>query len=183
MKKKFLFFIFFVLISFILFSNFLFAQSSEKIFESYYKNGQLSIYASVGWWWGITISGTAELILGEWNIADVMPVDYGIAAKGIFETWSYFGYSETYIGIAPMFMMHTGFADIGIDYFVGLGVGFALYNSSDNYYYFYYRKPFEIGFAATSGVVYYLSKNFGLILEYAYIGWVSIWGVGIQLKL
>ncbi|MCX8059132.1 MAG: hypothetical protein N3A58_06940 [Spirochaetes bacterium] len=184
MKKNLFYCIFFILFLLISSSFVALAQTNtEKFFDSYYQNGQMSIYASVGWWWGLTFSGEIEIILGEWNIADFMPIDFGISGKTIFETWSWFGYSETYIGLAPLFMMHTGIADIGIDYYIGLGVGFAIYKSSDNYYYFSTRKPFEIGIATTSGVIYYLSKNFGLILEYSYIGWVSIWGIGIQLKL
>ncbi|MBP8990569.1 MAG: hypothetical protein KBG82_01170 [Spirochaetes bacterium] len=50
-----------------------------------------------------------------------------------------------------------------------------------NYYSEY--NDFEIGFAAVSGVSWYFSKNMGLILEYAYIGWVSTWGIGITMKL
>lgn len=181
MKKNFIFLILFLL--FLIFSINTFAQSGEKFFDSYYKNGQMNIYATIGWWWGITLSGEVEIIMGEWNIADVMPIDWGISGRVIFETWSWFGYSETYLGAAPMFTMHIGIADIDIDYYASLGIGFAIYSSSDNNYYYYWHKPFEIGFAAASGVIWYLSKNFGLILDYAYIGWVSIWGIGIVLKL
>ncbi|HQM88554.1 MAG TPA: hypothetical protein PLI56_00260 [Exilispira sp.] len=159
------------------------AQESNDIsqfFQSYLDNGDLSFYASAGYWWGFCINAGVEYTLGEWNIANIWPIDYGVAVKVLYEGWSYAGYGfESYIGAAPFFMLHIGVKGTNLDFYEGIGLGFAFYMG--NYYSEY--NDFEIGFAAVSGVSWYFSKNMGLILEYAYIGWVSTWGIGITMKL
>lgn len=159
----------------------IFAQSSNdpsKYFQSYLNNGDLSIYASIGYWWGLCINAGAELVLGEWNIANVLPIDFSVGARVLYEGWSLYGYTESYFGAAPMFIIHIGTVG-NLDFYEGVGIGFAFYNGT----YWSGYNSFEIGFAAVSGVAWYLSENLGLIVEYAYVGWVSTWGVGITLKL
>ncbi|MCR4422812.1 MAG: hypothetical protein NUV32_10115 [Exilispira sp.] len=177
MKK--LIFILFVLVVFALP---LFAQTTNDpstYFKSYLKNGDLSIYASIGWWFGLCVNAGAELVLGEWNIANILPIDFSVGVRVLYEGWSYLGYGvETYFGAAPMFIIHIGTVG-NFDFYEGVGIGFAFYNG--DFYYNY--KSFEIGVAAVSGVTWYLSSNLGLILEYAYVGWVSTWGVGVTLKI
>lgn len=156
------------------------AQSSNdpsQYFKSYVDNGDLLIYASIGYFWGICANAGAELVLGQWDIANIVPIDYSIGARILFQSWSFLGFSETYFGAAPMFIIHMGLAG-NFDFYEGIGLGFAFYSGTQ-----YTNSDFEIGFAAISGIAWYLSKNLGLILEYAYIGWTSTWGVGITLKI
>lgn len=154
----------------------------EEFFTSYMKTGDLSIYASIGYWWGITLNAGADLILGEWKIANIFPLDYAVGARFLFESWSYLGYGSTYWGLAPMFIVHWGWNNMNLDFYEGIGLGFYGYTtnlSSDPYGW----SPFGLGFAAVSGVTWYFSKNMGLILEYSYVGYVSTYGVGITMKM
>ncbi|HPC37953.1 MAG TPA: hypothetical protein PLF21_01445 [Exilispira sp.] len=158
----------------------IFAQSSNdpsKYFQSYLENGDLSIYASIGWFWGFCLNGGAELVLGQWNIADIVPIDFSVGVRVLYEGWSIYSYSYYYFGASPMFIIHIGTTG-NLDFYEGIGLGFCLTNDTG-----LFLNGFSLGFSAVSGVAWYLSKNLGLILEYAYVGYASTWGVGITLKL
>ncbi len=173
--------IFLLLVVLLIFTIPVFAQSSNNpadYFQSYLKKGNLSIYASLGWWYGICINGGGEIVLGEWKIADIFEIDYSVGFRVLFQ--SYFltnlTYSLFYFGAAPMFIIHLGITG-NLDFYEGMGLG--LFFSNDTYLF----KEFGIGFAAVSGITWYFAKNMGLILEYAFVGWASSWGFGITLKL
>jgi len=173
MKKLFL-----VLFILLVFATPIFAQSSNnpsQYFKSYLENGDLSIYASIGWWWGLCANAGAELVLGQWNIADIIPIDFSVGIRALYEGWYSYPVNHFYAGAAPMFIIHVGTMG-NFDFYEGIGLGFYFSNSS-------FLDGFGIGFAAVSGATWYLSKNLGLIIEYAYVGYVSTWGVGITLKL
>ncbi len=173
MKKLFL-----ALIVLFLFSIPVLAQDSKNpasYFQSYLENGELSIYASIGFWWGLCASVGAEIVLGQWNIADILPIDFSVGVRALYEGWSALTINYYYAGAAPMFILHLGVVG-NLDFYEGIGLGFYFSNSS-------YLSGFGIGFAAVSGAAWYLSSNLALILEYAYVGYVSTWGVGISLKI
>jgi opacity protein-like surface antigen len=172
--------LFFVIFVLFLLATPILAQTTNDpstYFKSYLKNGDLSIYASIGWWLGLCANVGAELVLGEWNIADILPIDFSVGVRALYEGWSYFNSSYSVFGVAPMFIIHIGTVG-NFDFYEGIGIGFAFSTGSWSVY-----NDFEIGFAAVSGATWYLSNNLGLILEYAYIGWVSSWGVGVTLKI
>lgn len=175
MKKCFLLFFLVLLVA-----TPIFAQSSNdpsKYFQSYLENGDLSIYASIGWWWGLCANAGAELVLGQWNIANIIPIDFSVGVRVLYEGWTYLSYGYYFFGASPMFILHVGTTG-NLDFYEGIGFGFCFSNYSS-----ILSNDFALGFSAVSGVTWYLSKNLGLILEYAYVGYVSTWGVGITMKL
>lgn len=169
--KKYLIFLFFLLVL----STPIYAQVTSNV-KSYIENGDLLLTGSIGFIWGLNINVGGELCLGEWNIGDVVIFDYGIGVRGLYESLALFG-NYFYAGIAPFFIVHLGLWG-NWDYYAGVGLGFYFSNFTT-----YLNTGFGIGFAALSGVTWYLANSFGITFEVAYVGYTYTWGIGITLKL
>jgi hypothetical protein len=148
--------------------------------KSYNHDGQLNIYGSAGYWLGFDVSAGAEIIFGELNIVG-FPIDYGFMARGIFESYTSFGYSTYWWGAAPMFSVHIGMKDFPIEWYSAVGLG--IYGYGGDYYSYYVNPGISFGFASFDGMMWHFSDAMALIVEYGYIGWASVWGIGVELKL
>lgn len=140
--------------------------------------------ATVGIGWG-GLSGGVELDFARIDIAKVIPVTFGAAARafvdpGIFYT----SISSFTFGVGGFGTAHFGFRELNlpdgfgwfsnVDAYLGLGVGFA--SATSDYYGF---KP-GVGISTFEGVNYYLKDNLAIGFEYGYIGRVTYdWGYGV----
>lgn len=136
--------------------------SQKSYFTSYLSTNDLCIYISSGFLLGFTLNAGAEFVLGQWNISNVLPIDYSLGGKFIFN-----GYSG-HIGISPVFMIHIGFSGINLELYQGIGIGVKI--------------PDGATFTEIAGLNWFINKNLSIIFEYAYIGFSS-WGIGIMFKI
>jgi hypothetical protein len=161
-------------------SSFAATTSTQPWAKSFNKDGQLNLYASVGYWYGIDGSVGLELILGEFNLGGV-PIDYGIMGRGVIEMWNYFGLSGLYWGAAPTFAVHLGLTGAPVEFYASAGIGFNGYSYSGVYNDLY--PGFNIGFASFDGMMWHFSDKFAFLVEYGYVGLASVWGVGLEIGL
>ncbi|RPJ08599.1 MAG: hypothetical protein EHM28_03855 [Spirochaetaceae bacterium] len=160
----------------------LFAQTPVQSWaKSYNRDGQIDLYASVGYWLGICVSATGEYVIGEWNIGGI-PFDYGVQVMGIFENYSTDILTETfsvnYWGVAPMFAVHMGLSNAPFEFIVAAGLGFYGYMTDEPSL---DDQGFGgIGFATSETAIWYFADNMGLLVQFAYVGATSIWGIGIR---
>lgn len=125
--------------------------------------------ANVGIGWG-GLSGGVELDFARIDIAKVVPVTFGAAARGFLDPGLFYSWSPFTFGVGGFGTAHFGFKEINlpdgfgwfsnVDAYAGLGVGFA---SATNY------KP-GFGISTFEGVSYYFNDNLALGFEYGYIG-------------
>lgn len=140
--------------------------------NTYFKPGSLVAQAGVGYGWGAGVEGGVDLSLGQFELAPVFPLDWGVAARGAVA----FG-SEVSIGVGGYGVLHyslkalkTGnqFVDrietsfgLGVDFLLrsngGLGIGYIdtwSYHVDD-------KLAVELGYyslaGATLGVTYKLN--------------------------
>ncbi len=156
------------------------ADKPQEWAKSYNKDGQLNIYGSVGYWWGVSLSAGFEYIIGEFNLGGV-PLDYGIMGRGVYEFWGWYGYNWSTWGAAPTFAVHLGLKNTPIEFYASAGVGFYGYSYGGVYDALY--PGFGIGFASFDGVMWHFADKFALLAEYGYVGSASVWGVGIEMSL
>lgn len=150
---------------------------------SFNKTGQVNLYASAGFYYvGFDVSAGPELILGNLDLSGI-PLQWGVAARGIVGFGSYAGVSWLDWGAAPLVTLHWGI-DVGglgkFEWYGGVGVG--LYGTTGTYYTFLKGGGPFIGFASADGIVWHFSDKVGLILDYAYVGWTSVYGVGVKIN-
>jgi len=150
---------------------------------SYNQAGQLNGYLSAGIdGWGVAASAGAEIIIGEFDIGGV-PLSWGVMGRGLIGLPLFYGYAGIDYGAAGLATLHWG-VDFGastkFDVYAGLGAGVM-----GNYW-----TPFAIAFSQFAGVSWFLNDNLTLIVEDGYFngfgylsGWLSYWGVGVQVKL
>jgi hypothetical protein len=176
-----------VLLSLITIASFAFAAdkakaaptASEGGLTPYVDKGELLVNAGIGWG---GLSGGAEYTFARIDIAKVIPVTFGGAARlcldpGIFTTdWTTFGigaFGTAHVGFKNL-TLPSGFSWFSnCDTYVGLGIGFASGTTSIDYY---KPKP-GIGISTYEGVSYYLNDKLALNFEYGYIGSIKYdWG-------
>lgn len=150
---------------------------------SFNRSGQFNLYAAIGYYYvGFDVAGGLEAILGNFNVAGI-PLQWGIAARGLAGFGSSAGFGNWIDwGVAPMITLHWGVDFNGLlkfELYAGLGLG--LYGTTGTYYSFA-GGPF-FGFASSDGVAWHFADNFSLILDYSYVGWTSVYGVGLKLNI
>ena len=152
---------------------------------SYDQPGNLNLYASVGFYGlGIELNAGPEIIIGKFDIAGI-PLSWGATVRGLVGFASYFGYASWLDwGVAPMATLHWG-VDFGsmlkFDWYIGMGLGIS--GTTGSYSGYTNTSGIGFGFASSDGAVWHFSNNFALIVDYAYTGYISAGGVGIQMKL
>jgi hypothetical protein len=130
--------------------------------------GPGDLVATVGIGWG-GISGGVEFNLAQVDIAKVIPLTFGVAARASIDP---FFLTYTTLGAGVLGTAHVGFKDLNlpdnlhwlsnVDSYIGLGLGLA--TALNDYY-----KP-GIGFSTFEGVSYYLNENLAISFEYGYLG-------------
>ncbi len=162
-----------------------FAGTKKGKIDSVYKPGDFTVSASVGLGYGLSLAvyPGAEFFLAQARIADVLPLDFGIAARGFYSSYSTssFGYDWgwTAFGAGAFGTVHLSFREFDIpfkymdnmDFYIGLGVKFDsfTYTGDATYWTGSYG---GIGFASIGGVNYFFNDHLALVLEGTY------WGVG-----
>ncbi len=145
--------------------------------------GQINLYGSVGWYGlGFDVSAGPEFIIQGFNLGGI-PLEWGVAVRGLVGFASYFGYSGFAWGVAPMASLHWGM-DFGgpwkFDWYVGAGLGIS--GASYEYLGFIGNGPY-FSFASFDGVAWHFTNNLALILDYAYVGIASVYGIGLEWSL
>ncbi len=180
------------------------AEAKDGGFEPLMSPGDLAVTPGVGYgflWGAIDVSGGVEYMLGQFKIADTLPLTYGAAVKASYFGWhegSYAGYDwkYSYLGAGAFGTLHFGLKSLSlpgnmawlanVDSYIGVGAGFYSYsypswNSATSAY--VQANEFRIGLRTTAGVSYFFTPNVALVTEGGYYGG---WGgglVGILIKL
>jgi len=151
---------------------------------SYDGTGQINLYAACGfYYYGIAIGGGPEFILGNFDVSGV-PLEWGIAAKGLVGFANHAGFTWTDWGIGPLVTLHWGIdagGPLKFEWYLGLGLGIS--GSSTNYGYYPYGSGVGFGFASADGVAWHFSENISAILDYSYFGYYSLFGIGLRFNL
>lgn len=147
----------------------LFAAPKSSWMTSYNKPGHLNVYADAGFYsGGFGVSGGAEYIVGDFDIGSA-PFEWGVMAQALVGFPSGSGIDW---GVGPLASLHWGTNFGGLakfDFFISAGAGV-------------YGGPFGFSFATFDGATWQFTNEFGLLLEYGYIGH-SIVGLGVIVRL
>lgn len=148
--------------------------------------GDLAVTAGVGYgflWGAVDVAGGIEFMLGQFAVADAIPLTYGVAAKA-----TYYGHPGdwSWLGAGAFGTLHLSVKDLGLpenlgwaanaDLYVGLGIGLYSYD-------YYGSGDFRLNIRSVGGVNYFLSENLAINFEGGYYGG---WGgglIGILFKL
>lgn len=139
-------------------------SAQQTIFASYNKPGNVNVYVEAGYGYLLGVGAGLEYVIGKFDIGP-MPFQWGVMGMAAADLLPGFE-----LAAGGMATLHLGLI-WNIDLFVGLGIGFE------------FLAGYGLGFAETSGLAYKLSDNFTVLLTDTWISSVSIYGVGIQLKL
>jgi len=166
---------------------------AQKKLEPLMAPGDFAVNASVGYgffWGAIDVVGGAELVLGQFTIADFLPLTYGAAARASYYSYGSASYRWSYFGAGALGTLHLGLRDLdlpdglefleNVDSYIGLGLGY--YGYSDNDAYADYGSS-RIGLVSMGGVSYFLTPNFALNFEGGYYGYGGGGLIGILFKL
>lgn len=136
-----------------------FAQDDVD-WESIYKDDLLIANAGVGYvGWGIGAYGGAELLIAQIKIADVVPLDFGVAGRAGVGLIG--GFNLLAGGMATAHITFGGldlpdFLRDNTDIYLGLGIGFVFGDFGG------------LGFASIQGINYYLNDTIALNFESGY---------------
>jgi len=122
--------------------------------------GDLAVAAGVNFGWDYGVGGSAEYVFARVDIADTVPITFGLAVRGGVN----FIYSTNYtvVGIATL---HWGLGFIEelpswlkkFDFYYGLGMGVGA------------GADFGIGIGNSAGLAYYLTSNLALYTSVIYV--------------
>ncbi|MEK6794273.1 MAG: hypothetical protein AABZ39_05830 [Spirochaetota bacterium] len=140
-------------------------------------------------YFGFGVGGGVEFVFAEWRIADVVPLQFGITARGYadFVPWWAWGSSFGVGGLATVHFsikslkLGITFVD-NLDFYIGLGVGFNIVPGWNTTYLWYWN-PTGIGFWSSDGVNYFITENLAIFAEYNYYGGNSGGSLGLLLKI
>ena len=89
---------------------FAFEQKSKAYpwMATFNKAGQVNIYAAVGfYYYGIDVGGGPEFIISNFDVSGI-PLEFGIAVKGLVGFANFGGFSWTDWGVGPLATLHLG---------------------------------------------------------------------------
>ena len=146
--------------------------SSSTALTPWVDKGSLLVNAGIGWG---GLAGGAEYTFARIDIANLIPVTFGAAARVCLDP-GLFTPDWTTFGIGAFGTAHFGFKSVNLpsgfswfsnfDAYVGLGLGVASGTTSISYY-----KPTPgVGISTFEGAAYYLNDKLALNFEYGYIG-------------
>jgi hypothetical protein len=155
-----------------------FADSDE--WDSVYDGGDFIISASVGAYFPfiLAISPQMELIIAQVKIGEIMPLDFGVAARGEITLGSTLRF-----GAGGLATAHLTFANLqgtvvpwleNFDFFVSLGIGVSIWPDSS--------VPINLRFITVEGISYWLNDAFGLKIETSYWNFYGT-SIGAMIKL
>ncbi len=149
--------------------------------------GDLALTAGIGYgffWGALDVSGGAELMMGQFTIADAIPLTWGVAAKA-----AYYGFSDWhYLGAGGFGTLHLSIKDLNlpenlgwarnIDSYIGVGAGFYSYTWASGSY-----NEFRIGLRTVGGFNYFLNDRIAINFEGGYYGGWGSGLIGVLFKL
>ena len=111
-----------------LMTAFVVAAGPAMAADTYFKPGSLVAQVGVGYGWGLGVEGGADLSLGQWVIAPVLPLDYGVGARVGFRT-GFLTYGAG-VGAEGHFAVHYSWKALGtgmdfvnrLESYTGIGV-------------------------------------------------------------
>jgi len=161
----------------------LFADPSVTV--QYNEPGQINLTGVVGFNpFGLSVGAGAELIMGDLDFIPEFPMEWGLAARGIFSFYLFNSYSGLEYGAAPLATLHKGiYLGDNLEFDLTIGLGLGLYGYSYGYLGYDYTEPIKIGFASFDSISWKMSENMWLTLEYAYVGRGSVYGVGVRMVM
>lgn len=143
--------------------------------------GDLAFAAGVNFGWDYGLGGSVEYVFARVDIADAVPVTFGLAVRGgvgfIYST------NYTVVGLVTSHLSLGFISDLPIwvskfDFYYGLGLGFGAGSS------------FGIGLGNGAGIAYYLKPNIALYTSVIYVRYFDDTGgssgfgsLGLILKL
>lgn len=135
-------------------------------------------YAGSGYWASLAILGGAEYTFAQVDVAEVLPLTFGAAARAVatlnFWALNYSYYNFLMLDVGVFATMHISLKNIkvpedakavnNLDYYIGLGPAFNI------------LKPWAwydtFGLGALTGVNYFLNPNLIVYVEYMYsVNW------------
>ncbi len=130
--------------------------------------GDLVVNAGVGWG---GISGGAEFSLAQIDIAKIIPITFGAAARAAVDPGLI--YSDLTFGFGAFGTAHVGFKNLNlpdnlhwlsnVDSYIGIGLGYASMTGYTG----------GIGISTFEGVSYYINDKLAIGFEYGYLGRVK----------
>jgi len=143
------------------------AFSQDVNWEGNYEKGDFSVFAGIGIGYGFSIVPGVEFTFAEWKAGDVVPLSFGIAAKGSINIYS--SYWTAY-GAGVLGTVHLGFRGLDIpeflqnfDVYASIGVGMSFFNYTSIPSGF--GDDFYIGIATADGVAYFINEKFAVYAE------------------
>ncbi|MBI4977839.1 MAG: hypothetical protein HZC28_10165 [Spirochaetes bacterium] len=139
---------------------------------------------------GLGAGGGIEWIFAEIKVADILPFQFGVAARGFADLLPWYSYGMGF-GVGGMVTGHFSIKSLklgisfvdNVDFYIGLGAGLTIAPGFNNTYYGYWN-PTGVNFWSSDGVSYFLSDNFALFAEYNYHGgWNQGGTLGVMLKI
>ena len=162
----------------------------DSVLETQYNEpGQINLTGVVGWHlYGLSVGAGVERIMGDIDLIPEFPMEWGLAARGIFSFYLFDNYSGIDYGAAPLATLHKGFNfgdNLEFDFTIGIGLGLYGYSYSWDYGFgeSNYSEPIKFGFASFDSISWKMDENLWLTLEYGYVGWTGVYGVGVRLVL
>jgi len=154
------------------------ADPSDVLEARYNEAGQLNFTAAASLnFYGFSPVVGIEYIMGPIDFIPSFPMEWGLGVKGIFDIYFFTGYSGFGGAAAPVATLHKGL-NFGekLEFDVCVSAGLGLYGGT-------YHPGFNLGFATFETVSWKLNEGFWIIADYGYIGWQSVYGLGIKLEL
>jgi len=134
-----------------------------------YRSGDLGVAGYPG----------AEFIVAKWKSGDVVPLSFGIAARGLlgFSTSRGLVYGGGAFGTFHLGLKGLDIPEVlqNLDFYVGVGVAFTWSS--------YYATGYGLGINSYGGLNYFLSDKLAVQLEESYWGYYAGTTVGLLLKL
>ncbi|MCX7821498.1 MAG: hypothetical protein N2258_07490 [Brevinematales bacterium] len=174
-------------------------KESDGNLDSYFKPGTFAVNLGIGFaffWGGFDIYPGIEYTFYQFKIDNKIPLDLGVAVRGVYYSWSTTAYGGNYgfmlFGAGAFATLHFGPKAIETlpeflkrtDLYIGLGVRFfsasytgdAAYLNSLGYTYG------GVGVASLGGVSYFITDNFAINFEGSYYGTYGGGLIGVLYK-
>lgn len=154
--------------------------------DSHFNAGNVMLSGGLGlggFWYGLGLNlyPGVEVIFAQPDIGGVVPLSFGIAARGIFGFYPvptlYGGFD---IGVSALATAHLGLKGLdlnskflnSLDFYIGLGLSVFFVRPYSDYYLSYYFGDVvsPVQFASFQGVNYFISDHFAIYLESTYLG-------------
>ncbi len=162
-----------------------FAETKPVKIDSMYKPGDITVSLSIGLGYeGLTFYPGAEFFLAQTRLAGALPLDFGVAARGFYNSYSTSSYGYdwgwTAFGIGAFGTAHLSFREFDLpfeyldnmDFYIGLGIKYDQFSYTGDYSSYYNSSYGGIGLLAIGGINYFFTEHFAVVLEGTY------WGTG-----